>query len=83
MANGSYDVRLGEYYYRTNPDVKVLNPWNKDHIDKYWGGALTAEIADKNNGEKLGLEIGQKFIKIGPRELILAHTEEFIGAKII
>ena len=81
LANGSYDVRLGEYYYRVNPSIKILNPWNEHQIKEYWMGPNVAEVVEENNAENLGLKKGDKFIKIKPGELILAHTEEFIGGK--
>lgn len=81
LANGSYDVRLGENYYRGNSSIKILNPWNENQIKNYWTGPYTAEVANDSNAEELGLNVGDKFIRIGPGELILAHTEEFIGGK--
>ena len=81
LANGSYDVRLGENYYRGNSSMKILNPWNENQIKKYWRGPYTADEADETNAEELGLNVGDKFIRIEPGELILTHTEEFIGGK--
>lgn len=81
LANGSYDVRLGENYYRSDPEMKILNPWNESQIKKYWKGPYNPQIATVENAEKLGLEVGDKYIQIAPGELILCHTEEFIGGK--
>lgn len=81
LANCSYDVRLGENYYRANPQVKLLNPWVKEHVDEYWGSPLKADSATEQNAKELGLTIGEKFIRLDPGETILGHTEEFIGGK--
>lgn len=81
LANGSYDVRLGKNYYRSNPDMKTLNPWNESQIKRYWGQSHIAEKATQENAEELGLNPGEKFICIHPGELILCHTEEYIGGK--
>ena len=81
LANCSYDVRLGEYYYRSNPNVKILNPWNKNQIEEYWGEFKCADIVTEENAKEFGMEVGQKYIKLYPGETILGHTEEFIGGK--
>ncbi|CAN5887106.1 dCTP deaminase [soil metagenome] len=81
LANCSYDITLGENYYRSNPKMTQLNPWNENQIKEYWGEYLKANTASKENAEQLGLSVGDKFIRILPGELILAHTNEFIGGK--
>lgn len=81
LANCSYDVRLGEYYYRSNPNVKILNPWNKQQIERYWGEPKNADVVTEEIAEELGMEVGQRYIRLYPGETILGHTDEFIGGR--
>ncbi len=82
LGNCSYDVTLGEWFYTSrNSKGKFLNPWNKKNIDDYWGEpqqAITC-TGTKEELEDMGLQIGQKYFILNPGELILAHTNEFIG----
>ncbi len=79
LSNTSYDVTLGENYFRGTTDRFSFNPWSKSQSMSYWGSALTASVAEKDNN--LRLQAGEKYILIQPGELILAHTQEFIGGK--
>jgi Deoxycytidine deaminase len=79
LANCSYDVTLGKYYYRSSvPTEFVYNPWSEEHIQEYWGQPKEAKILRK---DKYGLKEGQSYIKLRPGERILGHTEEFIGGR--
>lgn len=79
LSNCSYDVTLGEYYFRANPKVRIMNPWCEDHIKAFWGEVRIADIASDLDAKDLGLKSGDKYIELSPGELILAHTQEFIG----
>lgn len=81
LQNCSYDVRMGEYYYRSTRKDGLLNPWAADHIKGYWGSARLASIATMENAAEYGLKPGDKYIEIEPFETILAHTNEFIGGR--
>jgi dCTP deaminase len=85
LSNCSYDVTLGDHYYRHVPNpiepIHVYVPWNPDHVRRYWGTSQTAIMVDARSEKMLGLEIGTKYILIYPGETILAHTNEFIGGK--
>jgi dCTP deaminase len=90
LATSSYDLTLGEWYYREQPvskyHHKIYNIYNKDHIDHVWGKkAERAELAKdafrKYNLEWKGISPEDRVIFLEPGETILAHTDEFIGGK--
>jgi len=85
VKTSSVDVTLGEYYYRPNKDhgIKYYNPWSEDHVSKVYGDFQKAELASKLFGDDLpdGVEPNDKIIVAYPGEILLCHTEEFIGAK--
>jgi dCTP deaminase len=94
LSNCSYDVTLGEWYYRKVPPhqrydkrdrkhyavypVPIYNPWNPDHVKQYWG---EPQHASGLSDDMYGLTAGTAVIKLDPNELILAHTREFIGGR--
>lgn len=84
----SYDVRLGENYFQEQPfralHRRVLNPFDSEHIEKYWGQPQKAILATdwmKENGQLKNIRPEDKIIVIGPGECVLAHTQEFIGGR--
>lgn len=84
----SYDVRLGENYFEEQSfrasKKRVLNPFDPEHIKKYWGKpqkAIAAAKWMKENGHLKNIKPDDKLIIIGPGECILAHTQEFIGGR--
>lgn len=84
----SYDVRLGENYFEEQPFRalyrRVFNPFDPEHIEKYWGKPQKAIIATDwmaENGPLKNIKPEDKIIVIGPGECILAHTQEFIGGR--
>lgn len=88
LSTSSYDVTLGEFYYRElNPGRyhnKIYNIWDKKHIDRVWGTkprkAKTAREVFKNlHFEFNNIKPTDKVILLNPGETILAHTNEFIG----
>lgn len=82
LSNCSYDVSLGEFYYRNISTLEAFNPWVEDHVRKYWGTSLEAsKIKDEEEARKYGLGIGERYILVLPGETILGHTNEFIGGK--
>lgn len=91
LATSSYDVTLGEWFFREQPpkyNHSLYNIWDKAHIEHVWGAdkverAVTAQEAFKKynfdwNG---GIRPDDKVIVLRPGETILAHTNEFIGGK--
>ncbi len=89
LSTSSYDVTLGEYYFREQPPKyhhNLYNIYNKGHTDEVWGTkALKAQKAkdvfDKFRFEYKGINPNDKIILLEPGETILAHTNEFIGGK--
>lgn len=79
IQNCSVDVTLGNYYYRNNKPLLLLNPWCQKHVEDYWGDVQEASFATSKNADFLGLEEGQQYILIQPHESILGHTQEFVG----
>lgn len=86
VANSSYDVRLGRYFFRQDPikHSQVLNPFYEKSVRRMYGeceeAILISEIKSKLN-PFYGLSGKDKIILIAPNETILAHTIEFIGGK--
>lgn len=86
VANSSYDVRLGRYFFRQDPikHSQVLNPFYKKSVRRMYSGVeeaiLVSEIKSKLNPFH-GFLDKDMVILIAPGETILAHTIEFIGGK--
>jgi dCTP deaminase len=90
LATSSYDVTLGEWFFREQPtkaNHSLYNIWDKDHMEHVWGAdkverAVKAKEAfSKYNFEWNGIHPDDKVIVLRPGETILAHTQEFIGGK--
>lgn len=86
VANASYDVRLGKYFFRQKPikHSQVVNPFHEKSIRRMYDECEEAvevkEIKSKLNPFH-ALKPSDKVILISPNETILAHTIEFIGGK--
>jgi dCTP deaminase len=90
LATSSYDVTLGEYFFREQKPNYFLNHYNiynKKHTDYVWG--TKAERAAKASHvfkdfaafDWEGISPDDQVILIEPGETILAHTNEFIGGR--
>lgn len=87
LSTSSYDVTLGEFYFREqepNPNLAIYNIYNKNHTDRVWGtkpqeATLVTEALPNFDYE--GIKETDKVILIRPGETILAHTQEFIGGR--
>ena len=89
LATSSYDVSLGEWYFREQKNRNlggIYNIYNQSHTEKVWG---TEPIRAKRAHEALnlppmeldGISPDDMVIVLEPGETILAHTEEFIGGR--
>jgi len=89
LSTSSFDVTLGEWYFREKPTRhyhNIYNIWSKVHTDHVWGiKPLKAEkakkIFEKYNFKWEGIKPADKIILLQPGETILAHTNEFIGGQ--
>lgn len=89
LATSSYDVTLGEYYFKEQPtkyDHNIYNVWSKAHTDHVWGTEPTKaqrakEVFKKYKFKWEGIKPTDKVILLQPGETILAHTNEFIGGR--
>jgi dCTP deaminase len=89
LATSSYDVTLGEFYFREHPlkdNNNIYNIWNKENTDHVWGtvpsrAEKAGEVFKKYNFDWVGIKPNDKIILLKPGETILAHTNEFIGGK--
>jgi dCTP deaminase len=81
LGNGSYDVTLGEHYYREHSPAggaAVFNLYNEADTYRVWGKKhCTAEPFGAQHAP--GIKPADKVIWLAPHETILAHTQEFIG----
>ena len=86
LANTSYDVRLGPYYYRQSSmkHIQTVNPFYKKSIEKMYSKieeAVSVKGIKSDLNPFYNLTNKDKVILIAPNETILAHTIEFIGGK--
>jgi dCTP deaminase len=87
LKSGSYDIRLGPYYYTEQPNVNrvVINPWSQKSIEKMWGQAREAvvahEVLDRHERANFELDADDRIIVLNRHQTILAHTLEFIGGR--
>ncbi|HEX5774913.1 MAG TPA: hypothetical protein VFY28_03075 [Candidatus Paceibacterota bacterium] len=90
LATSSYDVTLGEWFFREQPtkyNHSLYNIWSKEHMEHVWGAGsveravYAKEAFKKYNFKWEGIHPDDKVIVLRPGETILAHTNEFIGGK--
>lgn len=88
LSNCSYDVKLGEWFYRNEKSLNYFNPWNRDDVAAYWGNPINAADCPCNRDylrtakDYEGVPtLSSKNIIVHPGETILAHTQEFIGGR--
>ena len=90
LKTTSYDVSLGEWYWRENHPsgrASVHNLYDEESTKMVWSGPFRAEPAI-NTQARLGFEFKNiptdaRIIILKPGETILAHPEEFVGGRDI
>jgi dCTP deaminase len=87
LGSAQYDLSLGENFYRERKRgpydrAGVYNPYDEAHVRDKWElcTPITHEDWIERSGKPL-VNVGrdEKLILLEPGELILGHTEEFIG----
>lgn len=90
LATSSYDVSLGEWFFREQQpkyNHALYNIWSREHMEHVWGAdkvehAVVAEEAfQKYRFNWDGINPSDLVILMRPGETILAHTVEFIGGR--
>jgi|GEM_PF-1134246 len=82
LENCSYDISLGEYYYKKNDSFQeVFNPNYIQDFHSYWELGKVNTIQTLEEVEKYKLKINDQYIILQPNEFILAHSNEFIGGR--
>lgn len=90
LATSSYDLTLGEWFYREQPpkyNHSLYNIWSEEHTRHVWGAdkveraVVAKEAFKKYSFDWDGIRPDDKVIVLRPGETILAHTQEFIGGK--
>lgn len=89
LATSSYDVTLGEWYFREQKPKNffgVYNIYNQSHTEKVWGiepirAERAGDILNLASEEMQGIDTDDLVIVLEPGETILAHTDEFIGGR--
>ncbi len=90
LKTTSYDVTLGEWFYRENHPAgrnTVHNVYDEESTAFIWQGPNAAERASAIE-ERLSIKLKNvppvaKVILLGPGETILGHTNEYIGGRDI
>ncbi len=76
LGTNSYDVTLGEFYYREQRVSCIKNVYDiydEKEVNEVWGFPFKAS--------GYYLKPGNQYIMVEPGETILAHTNEFIGGR--
>lgn len=88
LTTSSYDVTLGENFYReqlNDSGLNIYNPYSEEDVARIWGKPQKPENAGewmKKTGVKLmNVSDENQIIWISPNETILAHTQEYIGGR--
>lgn len=86
LKSAQYDVTLGEFCYREAEAEHgaIYNPFDEQQVRRKWQPDRGIRHGDLVDDGRLypalaGVGLDEKIILVRPGELILAHTEEFIG----
>lgn len=89
LSTSSYDVTLGEYFFREKAPAlfeNIYNIYDRAHVERIWGtkperARPGRELFKEYHGELHSIRPTDKIILIAPGETVLAHTNEFIGGR--
>ncbi len=86
LANASYDVRLGKYFYRQSElrHTVTFNPFDEKSLNTLYTKNEEAESVSSLKSQQnpfINLSPKDRVIIVAPGETILAHTIEFVGGK--
>ena len=84
LSTSSYDVCLGEWFYREQKprlSGNVFNIYDPDAVKRVWGEPIKAQTAVDECVSGGPIKDLDRVIVLAPGETILAHTEEFIGGR--
>jgi dCTP deaminase len=92
LGSNSYDVTLGPFYYKHpfHQEPGYLSIDNGPRCAKYWNANSTSpnygaeharKITEAKECEKYGVNKGDEIIILSPGELILCHTNEYVGTR--
>lgn len=89
LGTNTYDVSLGEFYFRSQRagmSSQLYNPYCEEDVRNLWGSVQSAETAQiefhrQHHPIPKGIHPEDRVILLGPGEMILAHTQEFIGGR--
>lgn len=88
VKTASYDVSLGEWYFSNqngspSEPMFLYNGYDELTVRNFWGRPQFAKEAWEVFGSNIPTNVkrGDKVIVFRPGELILAHTQEFIGGR--
>jgi dCTP deaminase len=91
LATSSYDVTLGEYYYREQRPERyshdIFNIYSEKDMNHVWSAKdfkkakKASEVFKNYKFDFTGIDPNDKVILLKPGETILAHTNEYIGGK--
>jgi dCTP deaminase len=85
LGSAQYDLTLGEHFYRERECWGVrraYNPFDEKHVRERWvlDRPISHEDWIERSGERLvNVGLDEKLILLKPGEMILGHTQEFIG----
>lgn len=88
LKTTSYDVRIGRFFFRQHRSEEsghhIFNPYDEQSVRDYYGEVQEAQPARDHKlystgKEWRGIDPEDLIILLQPDEMILGHTEEFVG----
>jgi dCTP deaminase len=85
LATSSYDVTLGEWFFREQPPEythSIFNIWSQAHMEHVWGARKVERAVPAHQALRKynfdwdeGINSNDLLIMLRPGETILAHTQ--------